>query len=412
MTTPIGPPNYQQLRRILTGRETIRGTKATKTNKWYGRLDLQRRQPLADSEEFAGTFFTDYTKVRGAVMVDGTYYQPMTYEDAHLLTYAMKGGVTPVTDGESTPGYLSTFRHSGTRDDLDTFSVEYGDPVMIYECEGGFFPEFTLSSDIDDAQAVWKWNSRAVAIRKELKALLEDVAATGGSTTTFVKSAWGQTIDALIGRWIHFKTGTAGNIGLWREILDNDATSLTFAALAAVQAADTIDVYPGFTSGITDRTRETIKGPGTKLYLDAQGAIGTTEQTGRFISFSITPVLGAGYKRFMDNVDEMSPRMDRGTVRVTGQIRLELDRRREWDKYIDLSPEAIRIRQTGSTIDSGAGTKKSATIDVYAAAWDDPIFDNRGNNNTATWPFRGYVDASEGVPLEIAIKNTQSALLA
>lgn len=412
MTTPVGPPNYQQLRRILSGKETTRGTKAAMATKLYGRLDLQRRQPLADSEEFAGTFFADYTAVRGAVMVDGTYYQQMTYEDGPLLAaLAIQGGVAGTSDSESTPGYVYPFRHSASRDDIDTRSIQYGDPVMIYECEGMFFPEFTISSDIDDAQAVWKWNSRAIALRKEMKAALEDVAATGGTTTTFVKTGWAQTIDALIGRWVHFKTGTADNIGFWREILDNDATSITFAALpSSVASSDTIDVYPGFTAGVTDRTRETIKGPGTKLYLDAAGAIGTTQQTGRFISFSVTGMLNAAYKRFMDNVDEMSNRVDRGMVRVSGQVRMELDRRREWDKYIDLSPEVIRIEQTGSTIDSGASTKKRATIDIYNARWDDPVFDTRGNNNTATWPFRGYVDATETVPLELEFKNALSAI--
>lgn len=414
MTTPVGLPNYQQLRRIYAGLETTRGTSATKTNKWYGRLELMRRQPLAESEEFAGTFFTDYTAVRGAAVVDGTYYQPLTYEDPHLLRYAVAGGGTPTDDGNTTHGYTHSFEHSASRDDLDTASVEYGYPGMIWKCEGLLFPEFTISSDIDDAQAVWKWNSRAIAIRKDLKAGLDDVAATGGSTTTFVKSAWGQTIDALIGSWVHFKTGTAGNIGLWREVLDNDATTLTVATLpSAVQSGDTIDVYPLFTASISDRTRETIKGPGTKLYLDnSGGTIGTTQISGRFISFSVTSTLGAAYKRFMDNVDEMSTRVDRGTVRVTGQVRLEFDRKREWDKYKDLEPELMRIKQTGSTIDTGAGTTKSATIDLYKVYWDDPTEDVRGNNVTVTWPFRAYVDTSEGVAANWSIKNTQSALLA
>jgi len=416
MTVPVGPPNLAQLYRCQTGVETARGTKVTKTNRWYGMLALQRRHQLADSEEYSGTFFADLTPTRGPAIVDGTYYQLMTYEDPQLLRYAMAGGVSGSDDGNTTHGYTYTFRHSGSRDDLDTFSAEDGHPIIIFESEACFFPEFTISGDIDDPQGAWKWNSRVIGIRKELKAVLEDVAGTGGSTTTFVKSAWGQTIDALIGRWMHIKSATQATIDeLWREVLDNDATSLTFTALpATMTSGDVIDLYPAFTSGISDRTRETIKGPGTKLYIDAHGGtIGTNQVTGRFISFSVTSQLNASFKRFMENVDELSSRVDRGMVRVTGQLKLEFDRRYEWDKYTDLGAVLLRIKQEGSTIDTGAGTKKAATIDVYEAVFDDPVMDRRGNNNTVTIPFRGYMDeAGQAVPLQIAIKNTQSALLA
>lgn len=411
MTTPVGLPNYQQLRGIRAGLEVVRGTSATKTNKWYGRLELARHQPLADSEDFASTFFQDYTPVRGAVMVDGTYYQVMSYEDPMLFRYAVKGAVAAVDDGNTVHGYTYVFRHSATRDDRDTACFEYGYP-MVYACEGVMFPEFTISSDIDDGGAVWKWNSRAIAISKDLKAGYDDVAATSGTTTTFVKTAWGLTVSALIGQWVHFKTGTAGNIGLFREITANDATSITFAALpSAVAAADTIDIYGGFTAGISDRVRENIKGPGTKLYLDTT-TIGTTEITGRFISFSVTATLNAAYKRFMDNVSTMSTKQDLGPIRVTGQLRLEFDRKREWDKWKALAPEKIRIKQTGAVISTSPATTKSAVIDIYNAVYDDPTEDVRGNNITVTWPFRGYVDTTEGVPAQWSITNTQTALLA
>lgn len=412
MTTPVGGPNYAQLVRNQSGVETIRGTVATPTNKWYGKLDLQRHQALAESDDYAGTFFADYTPVRGAVSVDGTYTQQLAYEDAFLFRYGMKGAVVPVSDGNATPGYTYTFRHTATRDDLDTSSHEYGDPIMIMACQGLFFPEMTISSDIDDAQATWKLNARVAGLGMDLKAGLDDVAATSGTTTTFVKTAWGLTISAWVGAWVHFKTGTAGNVGFWREITANDATSITFAALpAAVVAADTIDIYPVFTAGITDRVREKIAGPGTKLYLDTT-TIGTTEIPGRLISFSVTETINAGYKRFMDNVTTMSPRMDRGPIRVRGQVRLELDRKREWDKYKAMAPEKIRIRQTGSTINVSPATTKLATIDIYSAVWDDPTFDQRGNNNTATWPFWGYVDTAQAVPLEVAFKHAGATLLA
>jgi hypothetical protein len=414
MTTPVGMPNYQQLRQTLAGVETVRGTKATKTNKWYGALDLTRRQPLAESEEFAGTFFGDYTPVRGAVMVDGTYRQNMAYEDAFLFRYAVKGGVTGTSDGQATPGYTYPFRYSGTRDDLDTASVECLYGGMTWESEGLVFPEFTISADIDDPQAVWKWSSRAVAISKDLKAGLDDVAATSGTTTTFVKTGWAQTVSAHVGKWAHFKSGTAGNIGLFREITANDATSITFAALpSAVTAADVIDIYALPTAGISDRTRENVQGPGTVLYMDASGGtIGTTPITGRLISFSVTGLNPATYKRFMENVSTTSNKVDLGMRRVSGQLRLEFDRKREWDKYKALSPELIRIRQTGTVINTSPATNKTATIDIYRAIYDDPTVDTRGNNVVATWPFRGYIDSTQGVAAEFVLKNALSSLLA
>src|SRR4030095_16038355 len=215
------------------------------------------------------------------------------------------------------------------------------------------------------------------------------------------------------GAWVHFKSGTAGNVGLFREVLSNDATSLTFlnALPSPVVAADTIDVYPVFTSGIGDRTSEMIKGPGTKLFLDTT-TIETTEQTGRFISFSVTATLNAAYKRFMDNVNTMSNKQDLGPIRVTGQLRLEFDRKREWDKWKAMAPEKIAIVQTGSTINTAPATTKAAKIYIYNAQYDDPTEDIRGNNVTITWPFRGYVDSIEGVPLQVLIKNTQATLLA
>lgn len=414
MTTPGGPPNYQQLRKTLVGVETTRGTAATVTNKWYGAFSAMRHQPLADTDDYGGTFFGDYTPTRGAVMVDGTYQQKLAYEDACLFRYAIKGGVAAVDDGATVHGYTYTFTHTPAQDDLDTFTAEEGDPEMVWLDTGCFFPEWTLSGDIDDAEATWKFNGKLAGIGHDLKAGLDDVVATGGSTTTFIKTAWGLTVSARVGAWVHFKTGTAGNIGFFRQVTANDATTLTFAALpSAVASGDTIDVYPQFTPGVSDRTRELIVGPGTKLFLDTQGGtIGTTQITGRFISFSVTAASPSSYKRFMENVSTLSNKVDRGKIKVTGQVRLELDRKREWDKYKALAPELMRIQQLGTVIDSGTSTHKSATIDIYDAAWNDPTFDVRGNNSTATWSFVAYVDATLGYPMTVSIKNAAAALLA
>src|SRR4029077_5284114 len=140
-----GAPNQQPLKRYQVGLETIRGTKATITDKWYGLMALTRHQALADSEEYAGTFFQDYTPVRGAVSVDGTYQQILTYEDPHVFRHAIKGGVLGTDDANTVHGYTYDFNHNPTADDLDTFSCEAGTPQMQFESQGLFFPEITIS---------------------------------------------------------------------------------------------------------------------------------------------------------------------------------------------------------------------------------------------------------------------------
>jgi hypothetical protein len=404
-------PNEMQLSRFYGGTEVQLGTLVAPTFKFYGDLALNKARPLVDRNEFAGTRFKDYTPVRGPIVVDGTYAQPLTYEDlAILLRYGMVGGVTPTDDGNTTHGYTYAYSPSSTRFDIDFMSGETGFPGMPFTFTGLHFPEFTISGDIDDSEAAWKWASKIMALTKDLKAFTSGTA-TGGSTSTVIKAAAGWTVNQFQGGFVRMLTGTVGNVGQVREIASNDATTLTIRGLfpSAVVNTDTFSISGVFTAGISDRTRETIDVPGTVVYMDAQGSIGTTLVNGRVISFGATFASNSFGKRFMENTTGYS-RYGFGAFVVTGQVRVEFDRRDEYDNWVNSTATAIRIQKTGTTIDSGAGTTKLARIDIPDAQWDAFPMDNRNGNITATITFRGYVDPSLSYPGGITIKNKLSVL--
>jgi hypothetical protein len=411
MTIINAIPNEDQLRRAYLGTEVRLGLAVAPTFRLYGDLQLNKARALADRNDYAGTYFSDYTVVRGPAEITGTYAVPLSYEDFAILPrYAVEGGGTGVSDSESTPGYAYTREPEPDNPGLDFASGEYFVPGMPFTFTGLHFPEFTVSGDIDNTEAAWMWNSQVAALTKDPKDLTTG-AATGGTTTTLVLTGAGWTVNQFAGAYTRMLDGTAGNIGQVRKVASNTSDTLTFSSAfpSAVASGDDFEISGVFTAGITDRTRETIDFPGTKLYIDDQGDIGTTEIPGRFISFSVTVARNSSGKRFADNPDGYT-RFGFGAFRVTGQIRLEFDRLDEYLDWEAATPRAIRIEQTGSTIDSGAGTTKKATIDIYKAVFDSFPTDTRNTNITSTITFRGYVDETEGIPLSLTAINTLSTL--
>jgi hypothetical protein len=289
--------------------------------------------------------------------------------------------------------------------------VEGGTPDMPWTGAGVIFPEFTISADIDDAEAVWKWSSPVKAVSRDLKATTTGVA-TGGTTSTVVKTAAGWTVNQFAGAYVTMTGGTAGNIGQSRLILSNTATELTVATLfpAAVVSSDAFTITGTFTTGIADRTREMIAAPGTDLYIDTT-TIGTTAVTGKFISFSVTYQSGLNsFKRFMENVSTFTAKPDLGKRRVMGQIRMEFDSTSEYQNFVNATARKIRIEQTGSAINVAPNTFKLARIDIPNAVWSEVTEDERNSNITATFGFRGFVDTVSGVPFTLTAKNTLATL--
>lgn len=415
MTTAFNQwPNERQLVRAYAGTMAFANTHVVPTFRLYGDMRITKRRALSSRREYAGTYFGKYSPVRGPAEIEGTYEQALSFEDLAILSrYAIAGGGAGVSDAESTPGYVYTRAPHATRQDLDVMSLEAGWPGFPRTADMLWFPECTISGDIDDAESAWKWSSRARARTYDANDNAVSDTATGGTTTTVVKTAAGWTVNAYQGAYVLMTGGTVGNIGEIREIASNDATTLTLvtALPSAVANLDTFVIGGLFTAGITDRDRETIEAPGTVLSIDDDsGSIGTTDIDGEFISFSVTYMSNTSPKRFMENIDSYSSRIGQGEKIITGQVRLEFARRDEYDHWQNLDPRAIRIYREGSVIDSGAGTNKYAQLDIYRAFWDTLDESDREENITATFGFVGFVDDSEGIPFELSVKNTLATL--
>lgn len=408
-------PNSVALQTCYAGTEVYAGVPVTPTFKLYGEIEINARRPVTARSERNGTFFDRHTPIQGLMEVDGTYTQALTFEDLAILPrYCVNDAAAPLTDGETTPGYTNSYAPHPNRIRLDLATVEYGFPGLVEKASGLYFPEMTIRADTDDSEAEWEWSSRIRAISSELKADTLSDTATGGSTSTIVKTAAGWSTNAYAGMFVTMTGGaTTANIGHSREIVSNTATTLTVYGLfpSAVANTDTFTIGAAFTSGISERSREAIPAPGTKFFIDdSSAAIGTTQITGELISFDVTYNGAEAFKRFMENQNTYAARLDQGAKVVSGQVRLEHSNRREVEKFKSMSDRALRFLQTGSVIDSGDPTYKHAQIDIYRAIWVDSTPSARANNLTRTYSFWGFYDATETNIFEIEAKHTMSAL--
>lgn len=406
--------NFRPLVRAYGGVEAVRGVFDTPGFKLYPEsLNIVKAQPLADNPEYAGTFFQDYTPTRGPIEITGTYAQQLTYEDGPMLArHWIAGGVTGVTDGNTVPGFTYLYKPAALLDNLDTLSLEYGFDGIPYECSMLVFNRGTISGDIDNQAAAWMFSGDLLGRSKELKNLHEGVA-TAGSATTLTQTGAGWTTDEYAGGWL-FLTDATGQ-QQQHKVLSNTATVATIDGtpnFSPAPAAGTVFALVGaFTPAIADRTRERIAAPGTQLFLDVLSALGSMQIFKRFISFSVTQENNISTKRFMEDITTVSDKLDFGFKRVTGTIRLEFSTIREYLHWKNLTPEKIRIKQpNGSIIDPTTGARKTASIDVYVAYWDSMPDDDRQNNVTVNCQFKGYVDATEGVPWGVSFKNALSTL--
>jgi hypothetical protein len=409
-------PNEQQLRRIQAGTEALgaRGTAVAPTYKLYGDLAVTKTQALADRNEYDGTFDGWITPVRGAVEVAGTYAQPLTYEDAAILPrYGIKGQVAGVDDTNTVHGYLYSYVGTPSVDDLDAFTAEYGHPGNPWLSSGLMFNVFTVSADIDDTEAIWKWASDLYGRSKDPIAnqVATATAITSYAGSTITKTAAGWTINAFTGNYVRVNGGTgAGQI---RLIASNTATTIVVTApfVPPLDATSTIEVPGGFTTGLTDRVREAIDAPGTQLFIDnVGGTIGTTPVLGKFISFSATYTNNITAKRFMENTNTNSTKTGRGMRQITGQLRMEFEDHAEYDKFAANVPRLIRIQKTGSQINTSPATNKYIRLDIPAGYWDAVTEDTRDNNITATFAFKAYKDVTLGYPFKFDVKTKQSVL--
>lgn len=413
MSVPLNRiPNESALAIIQAGFEAQRGVAATPTFKLYGDLKITSDMPLQEVAEYDGSFDRDIDPTFGPMSFGGTYTQGLTYEDGPILCeLGVKGGVTGVTDGNATPGYSYEYQPTRKRDDLRSLTVEHGFPGMPARAEMLMVNDFTISADIDDSEAAWKYSGN-LWTRYDALLPVTAVTATGGSTTTLVKSAAGWTSNQWAGAFLNVTSGV--NAGETIEILSNDATTLTFvgALPAAIAAAVTAEISGVFTAGITDRVRERIQAPGTKLFEADLGATLTNfEVKSGFISFSVTHTNGLNGKRFMNDTDRFSRKIGRDKRYIMGQIRREFDTRKQRDNWLAKKPQQMRIEQTGSVIDSGASSTKLARLDFTRIYWGSPTEDTRGSNLTLTMPFTAFLNSSSGDRAKYTWKTANSTVV-
>jgi hypothetical protein len=409
-------PNERSKVRALAGTEASRGAGGTPTFQLMGDFRVTETEPLIEREEYTGTLDPWVTPELGPYDVNGTYAELLTYESlATHLRYGMNGdGAVPVTDGNATPGYTNTYDPCAALTDIDSMVVEHGPPGLPELAKGVMHKQWTIAADTDDAEGSWKWDSTTFLTTNAPKAgtVTGVQTATGGSTTTVIKAAAGWTVDGLIGAYVFIRSGPA--IGDARKVIDNDATTLTVDPpfSAAVANTNTFEISAQFTAGIAVPAYEKIKAAGTKVFIDnAGGTIGTTQLLDKAISWSVTHALDMNPKRFLEYERGYSAKIGEGWRRVTGQVRIEFDDLAEYNQYKNKASRLLRFQREGSTIDSGASTKKLARIDVYAGYWNEVTRDqDRNSNLTRVFQFKGYLDASAAKVMRVVVKHKLVAL--
>lgn len=421
MPVPSPIPNVRNRKRILAGTQTVaqRGTAVARTFPLYGDLRIDKRTPLADRQDYHGTYDVDFEPSYGPTEIDGSFAQPLTYEDLAILPrYAVKGQVAGVSDGNPTPGYTYTYSPSPSTDDLDAMTLEHGFEGIVFLTDTAFFDSFNIRGDADDAAGDWMWDSRLFARSKELQIAVEETAPTGATGTTLTKTGAGWTVNTFAGQYVEIMSctpATAGVVGQVRKIVSNTADTLTVTPAWDVNptTACTFEISGEFTAAVSDRDTDPIKAAGTLLYVsDSTGAVGESLISGRFKQFNLSVVNNLAGKRMMEDVDSYSAKLDRGVRRVTAQVTMEFDDWREQARWEEGVARLVRITQPNGPIINASGptTRKNAKIDLPLLYWEQMTEDVRGNNILATYGGRGFVNTTLGYSYLIAATNRLAAL--
>lgn len=393
MASPSPMLNEDMMEQVLVATEASYGAGGSPSFRLYGALQIASKRPLIRKPQYRRSFDGYRSPRRGIWDHTGTYADDLSFEDfAILMRYGVIASPTPVDDGNSTHGYTRTYIPSNAS--MDSFAPEHGFDGIVFAANGVMFDDFTISHNVDDADGSWKFSSNLFIRENKIKTK-STVTATGGSTTSAVKSGWGQTIDALIGQWVAFRTGH--NIDEIRQILDNDATSITVDTLPeAVQSGDTFDLLGAFTPSIAERDIEFIANEGTKLYMaSAYASIATGEVKDKMIAFSVQQKNNLSKKRFSNNVGGYSKKRGRGMREVLVQITMEFDDPKEREIFESQLPSAraIRFEQTGSQINASPATYKLAQINLPSVQWDDvDTNQKRGSNKIGVYQGIAYAN--------------------
>jgi hypothetical protein len=171
------------------------------------------------------------------------------------------------------------------------------------------------------------------------------------------------------------------------------------------------------TAAIGERTRELIKAPGTKVYIDAGGGtIGTTQIVGRFIGASFTIANNFYYKAFSEDEDDYAAnKIGIGEFTVDGQVTVEFDSDAEYADYRGLATagapfeKLIRLEREGSQIHTSPATNKRIRLDVNGY-WSSLAQDYRETNRIITLGFQAGYNVTSAYALKAEVVNALATL--
>jgi hypothetical protein len=166
------------------------------------------------------------------------------------------------------------------------------------------------------------------------------------------------------------------------------------------------------TASIGERTRELIRAPGTKLYIDAAGGtIGTTQLTGRFIGASLTITNNLNYKAFAEDEDDYAAnKIGIGDFIVDAQITLEFDSDAEYADYRALATAGapferlIRLERSGTQIHGSSVVNKRVRFDMNGY-WSGITPDYRETNKIITLDFQPGYNVANAYAFKAEIVN-------
>jgi hypothetical protein len=160
------------------------------------------------------------------------------------------------------------------------------------------------------------------------------------------------------------------------------------------------------TGSIAERTRELIKAPGTKIFVDST-TIGTTQILARFIGGSITINNNLDFKFFAEDEDDAAAnKVGRGDVTVDAQFTFEFDSDAEFANYRAAVPveRFIRVEREGTQIHAGTVVNKRARFDLNGY-WSSIEPGYRNNNKILTFGLGSRYNTSSAYAISASVVN-------
>lgn len=381
-------PNETWARQAIYGYQSNPTTGVTPTRRFRGDWASTSLPTHTTRPEATGKRARRVTPRRGPDQYSGTYAEDAAFQDiGSFLRAGLRAGGAGALMASSSGVYEYTKSPDLNNLNVDLLTVDHHVEGLGFRDIGVFFNEWNLAIDADDVDGVVKLSGTPSARSQIDLPTVATGAATGGTSTTLVDSTAAWSVNELAGQWINVGVNHAGEM---RLIASNTATDVTVTeAFTVTPTTEPYRIEAKFTAGIGTPVVDLIPTYGVKVYLDEDALdIGDTQIVGRMISANITVNHGAtDSKRFLEHGMNERGRASLDEMRVTGQLRLEFDRRDEVLAYRAGDTRALRIAlPQGPFIEtvSAAPVHHSLTLDFPAIEFTGITPDERGNNLTAT----------------------------